>query len=113
MDTLTALVGKRMISVIFIWDYMQFGFDDATITAVTNPTVSAGGHTLQLGEAGYRDRLCDQIGSIITSAAAVPDEEIAIGFSSGANLHISLKPDDYRAAEAVIIDIDDGKWAVW
>jgi hypothetical protein len=108
---LKRLVGKRMNSVVLILDYTQFAFDGAGLTAVTSPVVEAGSHKLQWKEPGYFDTLCRLAGKVVTSAEIVP-EFLALGFEEGSTLRISLRDEDYEAAEAVLFKDDSGWWVL-
>jgi hypothetical protein len=113
MDTLTALVGKKLTSITFILDYMQFGFDDARITAITDPVISVAGSELRLGDTEYRNQLCNQIGSSVVHASVLEGEKIFVEFSSGAQVSISLRPEDYVTVEAVVVQVEGRPTAIW
>ena len=101
---LAVVVGRQLSSVEFIQDYLQFRFDGACLTAITHPRVKVGEAWFEWGTPGYRDQLCDRIKKVVTRAAVSEGREICIKFDDGACISISLRPDDYRAAEAAIFD---------
>lgn len=100
-----------MNSVVLILDYTQFAFDGgASLTAVTSPVVEDGSRKLHWKEPGYFDTLCRLAGKVVTSAEIVP-EFLALGFEAGPTLRISLRDEDYEAAEAVLFR-DESCWWV-
>lgn len=110
---LSVLIGRQLSSVEFVQDYLQLRFDGPYLTAITHPRVSVGNMCWKWGMPGYRDRLCERIGSVVTRAPVSEGGEICLEFDDGARLSISLHSDDYRAAEAAIFDNgDQGCW-VW
>lgn len=110
---LSVLIGRQLSSVEFVQDYLQLRFDGPCLTTITHPRVNVGNMWWEWGMPGYRDRLCERIGRVVTRAAVSEGGEICLEFDDGACISISLRPDDYRAAEAVIFDNgDQGCW-VW
>jgi hypothetical protein len=111
---LVAVEGEQLSAVTFVQDYVQLHFDGPMLTAITRPIVVAGDTSFSFGEPGYRDRLCGLIASRVTRAYVRPGDRLQIDFTERASLVVSLKPDAYRAAEAVIFS--DGRteqWAIW
>jgi hypothetical protein len=111
---LLAIEGEQLSAVTFVQDYVQLHFDGPTITAVTRPVVVAGDSSLDFGAPGYRDGLCGLIGRIVGRAYVRPADRLQIDFADRASLIVSLKPEAYRAGEAVIFT--DGRteqWASW
>jgi hypothetical protein len=110
---LSVLIGHQLSSVEFVQDYLQLRFDGPCLTAVTHPRVRVGQRWLEWGKPGYRDQLCDRIGKVVTRAVISEGQEVCLEFDDGACITISLSPDDYRAAEAVILDNEDQGCWVW
>jgi hypothetical protein len=108
---LSMLIGRQLSSVEFVHDYLQLRFDGPCLTAVTYPRVRVGQLWWAWGKPGYRDQVCDRIGKVVTRAVSNEGQELCIEFDDGACITISLSPDDYRAAEAVIFD--DGEEGCW
>ena len=77
------------------------------------PTVICGSETLSLGQPGYRDSLCSQIGRSVVRTE-VDDQQVSIIFESGAVVSISIRDDDYRGPEALEFSLDakDRVWVV-
>ena len=78
-DALGKLGGRELSSVTFVQDYVQLAFDGPNVNAYTTPSVSCGAESLRLGQTGYRDALCKQIGSRV-ERAEVSDQQVAIFF---------------------------------
>ena len=112
-EPLSVLVGRQLSSVEFVQDYLQLRFDGPCVTAITHPRVSVGNMWLAWGNPGYRDQLCERIGKVVTRAAVIEGGEICLEFDDGSCLSISLRPNDYRAAEAVVFESGDEGWWVW
>jgi hypothetical protein len=75
-DALSELVGQPLSSVEFVQDYVQLHFDGPTLTAYTPPTVSfESAVTLAWEDAGYRDSLCKQIGSVVHRSEVQSERE--------------------------------------
>jgi hypothetical protein len=111
---LVAIEGEQLSAVTFVQDYVQLHFDGPMLTAITWPIVVSNGASVEFGAAGYRDRLCGLIAKNVIRAHVRPGDRLQIDFEGDASVVVSLKPDAYRAAEAVIFS--DGKtkqWAVW
>ena len=58
-------------------------------------------------------QVCERIGKGVTRAVLNEGQEICLEFDDGACLTISLRPDDDRAAEAVIFESGDQDSWVW
>ena len=110
---LAVVVGRQLSSVEFVQDYLQLRFDGPCLTAITHPKVRVGKVWFEWGKPGYRDQVCDRIKKVVTRTAVSDGREIWIKFDDGACISISLRPDDYRAAEAVIFDSGDRGCWVW
>jgi hypothetical protein len=110
---LSVLIGRQLSSVEFVQDYLQLRFDGPCLTAITHPRVIVSNMWWEWGIPGYRDRLCERIGRLVTKAAVSEGGEIGLEFDDGACISVSLQPDDYRAAEAVIFDNGDQGYWVW
>jgi hypothetical protein len=111
---LLAIEGEQLSAVTFVQDYIQLHFDGPVVTAITLPIVIIDDTSFGVGAPGYRDRLCGQIAKKVVRAYVRPADRLQIEFLDGSTLVISLRPKDYRAAEAVIFS--DGmtkKWASW
>ena len=68
---------------------MQLHFDRPFISAYTWPRIRIGDKVIHLGDAGYRDRLCDQIAKLVADVAEQKDDKLAVVFADG----VSLEPE--------------------
>ena len=105
-DALGKLVGHELSSVTFVRDYVQLAFDGPGMNAYTMPTVACGSESLGLGQPGYRDGLCRQIGCKV-ERTEVDAQRVSIVFEGGAAISISLRDEDYRGPEALEFSLDD------
>ncbi|HVS81144.1 MAG TPA: hypothetical protein VHE60_05375 [Pyrinomonadaceae bacterium] len=112
-DSLGFLVGKQMTAVSFVLDYINFQFEDAFLTALSLPYVQAGDTKLINGTAGYRDMLCERISHKVSSASDTKSQEIRVSFDDGSVIAIPLWLEEYRGAEAAILQIGPEIKCVW
>jgi hypothetical protein len=105
-DALGHLVGGVLSSVEFVADYVQLRFNGPCMTAYTPPIVTRGSQSVGIGQPGYRDALCDEIGRRV-ERAEISDRRVSILFENGVAVSISLRDDDYRGAEALQFSLDD------
>jgi hypothetical protein len=110
---LSVIVGSQLSSVEFVQDYLQLRFDGPCLTAVTHPRVRVGNTWFTWGDPWYRNQLCERISSIVHKASVREDQEICLDFDDGSHLSISLRPEDYRAAEAAMFNDGQDGWWVW
>jgi hypothetical protein len=109
-EVLQQIVGEKLSSVEFVQDYVQLRFDGPTLTAITQPVVGVGSRSFGWNEPGYRDELCDLIGRTVVSARIRAGESLHVQFDGDAEVKISLRLEDYRAAEAVHFQADPASW---
>jgi hypothetical protein len=109
---LSIIEGEQLSSVEFVQDYVQLRFDGPYLTAITLHNVELGNIHLKWGMPGYRDALCDRIGTTVQSVSVITSETLLIKFADGAIVSISLRPEDYRAEEAVMFDDKTKQWDV-
>ena len=93
-------------------DYVQLRFDGPVLTMITWPVIELHDHELRWGEGGFRDGLCSQIGVKVVRAEILPGDSLQLEFSDGAIFKVSLRDEDYRAAEAVRFESDPATWWV-
>lgn len=109
-SALGQIVGYVLSSVTFVMDYVQLAFDGPALTAYTLPMISLETGTLKWVQPGYRDALCAQIGRRV-ERTSVDRDHVAIVFSGGAAISISLRDEDYCGPEALEFSLDkDRKW---
>ena len=111
---LVAIEDEQLSAVTFVQDYVQLHFDGPMLTAITRPVVVVDDASFDFDAPGYRDRLCGFIAKQVVRCYVRPGDRLQVDFKDYGSLLVSLKPDAYRAGEAVIFS--DGKteqWAVW
>jgi len=109
-SAISQLKGRVLSSVEFVQDYVQLRFDGPCLTAYTHPVVDLGTDRFVWGASGYRDRLCERIGSTVVEAWA-NEAEVSVGFESGVVVSVSLRDEDYIGPEAIQFTSEDG--SVW
>ena len=109
---LQMIVGQQLSSVEFVQDYVQLNFDGPTLKAIPQPAVEVGGREFRWDEPGFRDELCRRIARKAMSARIFPGETIRLMFDDSAVVEVSLRQEDYRAAEAIRFDLEPSKWWV-
>lgn len=107
-----SLEGLQLSSIEFVQDYIQLHFDGPRLTAFTLPAVEVAGRLFTDTSPGYRDRLCEQIGKTIGSVHVLELNEMRLVFRSSEVFSISLRSQDRRAGESVIIDNGEA-WEAW
>jgi len=98
------LIGKDLAGVIFIRDYVQLQVDSGfVLSALTPVTVRCGGTSATLGEAAFANLLIGQIGKIVGGVDLRSKEALTIRFEDGSTIAVSLRLDDYRGPEAILL----------
>jgi hypothetical protein len=109
-ELLQQIVGEELSSVEFVHDYVQLRFNGPTLTAVTQPVVQVGEHEYRWCDPGFRDELCKRIASRLIIARIQAGDTLRLEFEDRAIVKVSLRDEDYRAAEAVRFDLNPSKW---
>jgi hypothetical protein len=108
------LVGKQLTAVEFVMDHVRLQFEgEATLSADTHPVVRKGDAQTLWGEPGFRDMICDCIGKTVRAWRLVEGLEACIDFEHSTSVCVSLRPDDYVTAEALMLQSRSGRWWVW
>jgi hypothetical protein len=90
-ECLLRFVGARLTSVQFVLNYLILGFDErGALTTLVWPEISQGPVNCKFGEQEYRNRLCELIEKIVTSAGIDERDQITIQLSDGSTLMIPL-----------------------
>ena len=110
-QAMSEIIGRRLSSVTFVQDYVQFDFDGAVLTAYTLPTVNIGSQFLRWGEAGYRDALCEQISRNIREVE-VNEQRVVLLFERDVAISVSLLDKNYTGPEALTLS-PHGRRALW
>lgn len=111
-NALKELVGLSLSSVEFVQDYLQLRFDGPVLTAYIPPTIHIPSARLTRGDPGYADSICGLIGRAVIRTA-VADLSVVIEFDEAFVVRISLKDEDYIAAEAIEFRTSKGaRWVI-
>jgi hypothetical protein len=95
------LDGETLQSVTFIHDYWQLQFHNSSISAFTKTDVQSDGATVRDGDDQFRNRQCDQIGTVVESFEVEDSIACTIKFDDQSSISMSLKEADYEGPEAV------------
>jgi hypothetical protein len=107
---LDEISGRRMSSVEFVHDYIQFRFDGPCLTTFTLPSIKKGNQLIGATDEGYKDGLCSQIG-VQVERVIVGSEELIVEFANLVAFAVSLRNKDYNGPEAIEYSGDNGR--VW
>jgi len=108
---LTYVADKELDAITFVRSYMQFRFDDATLTVYNSPAVETPDGVATEGMSGYADRLRGLIGQKIVGATERDDHGLELVFAGGSVIRISPNP---SLPEVALLQVGDGSvWAVW
>lgn len=107
------LVGRTLVTVVFLKWYLQLTFDGPYLNCDVWPTVDIGDGVLRYGDSGYRDALC----SLLTEPVIGTREETGVGlvieFDSGI-VQIHPSPEQLEGPEiALLSGFEDGAWMCW
>ena len=108
-----AIVGQKLTSVVFIWDYLQFKFEDPdiTLTVYTKPHVKANRISFSWHDFGVKDHLVDIIGKELISVEEQNDS-FSFKFSNSSELIITSAENDDVSPEALDFRSSDGWWVI-
>jgi hypothetical protein len=106
--------GRELASVTFVRGYLQLNFDGPYLNIYTTPEIGVAGSIIKSSELGFYDKICQLVGKKVLSTKDFSDICLMLNFESDVFLRISLKPEDRKCAEAVMLQDDNGKqWSVW
>ncbi|MEV7012197.1 hypothetical protein [Streptosporangium sp. NPDC051022] len=83
------LVGKELYTVAFVRDYVEFHFNEAKLTALTDPRIQKDSQAWVFPQSGSRDALCALIDKTVQAVSLRGDEHILLDFGD-ATLTIPL-----------------------
>ena len=109
---LDELKSQRLSSVEFVQDYIQLHFDDYTINLYNPVKVVEGSTTLQQGQVGFRDGLCNLINGIVRDVFYIEGDKVEVAFEGGSSVVVSIADKDYSGPEALMLRSRDPK-ASW
>jgi hypothetical protein len=96
------LVGQRLVSVIFIQDYLQLVWDDALLTVFNPISVEGRGHILERDDDLFPKRLVEFILDEPVGVQVTKDEVVRLLFRDQKVIAISIQEKDYVGPEALI-----------
>jgi len=98
------VVGRRLSAVTFVLDYIQLQFDPPPIlNALTPVRVVCGGRSARFGDELFRNLICEQIPKTIKSVSLVDEQSLRLILDDDSEIAISLRREDYRGPEAVVL----------
>jgi len=97
------LQGQRTVSVEFILDYLNIGFDEYKIYLFNWPTIFFNGETIRKNDRRYRDCICFVIGSTVITAEDIANDHFSIGFDCDVSLRIGLASAERAAPDIAIL----------
>jgi hypothetical protein len=100
MATVEDLVGEQLNAVTFVMDYVQFHFNGAILSALTNPILEHDKVRVRFPEPGSRDALCSLIETDVASVKVYAGDRIEVRMKQGHKLLIPLDPASYVGPEA-------------
>lgn len=96
-------MGEDLSAVSFIRDYVRFEFNPPpTIDALTRTVVTRPSGSAALGDPAFANLAISLIGQVVTAVVVQEGKSFDIRFADGSSIIISLRPEDYVCAEAVL-----------
>lgn len=103
---LQRLVGQRLVSVVFIQDYLQLLWDDASLTVFNPISVEGRGHILERGDDLFPKRLVEFILDETVGVQVTNDDVVRLQFRDQKAIAISIRDKDYVGPEALIFRVE-------
>ena len=101
-EALRRLVGQRLVSVVFVQDYLQLVWDDASLTVLNPITLEGPDHILGPDNDLFPKRLVEFIADETVGVEVTDHEVVRLLFRDGNAISISLQDKDYVGPEALI-----------
>ena len=112
-EALQRVVGKPLLSVDFVEDYVQLEWQGSFLTAYTAPKVLEGGIEYGFESPDYRRVMHKLEGQVLSNVDVILGNKISFLFSSSTLLTVSLRDADYLGPEAVQFGgVDSLLWVV-
>ena len=110
---LQSVVGKKLLSVNFVEDYVQLAWDGSSLSAFSMPVITHKATRFSSNDADYKVvmwRLEDQKTEKVD---VVPEKAVVLHFGNSARLEISILDADYVGPEILHFRNADGLlWVV-
>jgi hypothetical protein len=87
MDSIT---GQQLSAVTFGLNYRELSFNSDVIYIIHDLQVFVASSVYQLGDPGYRDRLCERITHVVVKAEARPGDAVEIVFDDDSTIVMSV-----------------------
>ncbi len=110
--SINSLIGKELVTVCFVLDYVEFHFDGPILRAINDPVITTSNETMAFPSPGSRDMLCALIGKKVMALHIEEGVQAVFKFSSGAKLTISLVP-HINAGEAMHFHLPNSPTQFW
>jgi len=89
------LIGERVITVAFVFDYVEFHFDHPILRLLVLPVLSEPNEEEFVpSQFGYRDKLCELIGDEVVDVEIMNEICVKIRFASGKKIIASSSFED-------------------
>ena len=108
------ITSKELSSIEFVGSYYQLRFEGLTLNVISKSFLVEDGKQYDDNSDKFCFIMRNCLSHIVTEVRITIGESIILIFANNIKIFISLKPEDYRAAEAVIFYSEDPKkWEVW
>lgn len=107
---LNSLIGTALSGVVFTRHYIQLAFDGPLLNIDTRPTIEAGKLRLSGGDPGFRDALCERIGSAVSASDVQEGVILSVTFADGVTLTVPLTHEDKPCAAEFRSGLDLWEW---
>jgi|HubBroStandDraft_4_1064222.scaffolds.fasta_scaffold269376_1 hypothetical protein len=108
------VVGEHLSGIVFVRDYLQLQFNSPPqINAYSKRiVVSSDGGSAKFGEETFANLAVGLIGRFVREVRVDAMQSFRIIFRDGAEIMVSLGPENYEGPEAVDFQGRNGQWAV-
>jgi hypothetical protein len=110
VNSLNQLIGRQLSSIEFVQNYVQVRFDGITITALTFPSIMIEGKVYKSEMRDYKNTLYSLIGYTVTNFTFAQEDKLELILLDNIALTMSLRAEDYVAADAIIFTSESKEW---
>lgn len=108
---LPSVIGDELSAVCFVRDYIELHFDGPVLRPLGEVSIQNGRETKILGEHGFRDWLCRNIGRRVAAVGPLAGNEIEIKFHGNDIVRVEGRNIGLRFAE--FVNFPDKSTQVW
>ncbi|MBL7490057.1 hypothetical protein I6A60_29200 [Frankia sp. AgB1.9] len=116
-ELLSRLVGFRLISVSFVHDYLQLGFEGETespvLTCDVTPVVVTAAGGFSDGQPGYSDALRSLVSDYVVRTEEAVGVGLRIELGRGSIVLHPAEEELVGPEIALLKGFDDGRWMCW